>query len=101
MIEKICILEGAEAGFALATGMSAVFASMAAFLESGDHVVVSRAVFGSTHQILTQILSKWGIVFTYVEPTDVDNWEAKILSTTKMIILETPSNPSLTIIDLE
>ena len=101
LIEKICLLERGEAGFALATGMSAVFASMAAFLESGDHIVVSRAVFGSTHQILTNILCKWGISFTYVEPTDVDSWEQYILPTTKMIVLETPSNPGLTVIDLE
>src|SRR6056297_2319877 len=60
-IHKVCQMEGAEDGFATASGMSAVFASMAAFLETGDHVISSRAVFGSTHQVLTQILSKWGI----------------------------------------
>ena len=101
LIDKICALEGAEAGFATATGMAAVFASMAAFLENGDHIIASRAVFGSTHQILTNILSKWGIEFTYVSPTNVDSWEEHIRPETKMIILETPSNPGLTIIDLE
>lgn len=101
LIRKVCLLEGAEAGFATASGMSAVFASIAAFLETGDHIIASRAVFGSTHQILTNLLPKWGIHFTYVEPTDVDSWEEHILPETKMIILETPSNPSLTIIDLE
>lgn len=101
LINKVCILEGAEAGFATATGMAAVFASMAAFLGSGDHIIASKAVFGSTHQILTNILSKWGVKFTYVSPVDIDSWEQFILPETKMIILETPSNPGLTIIDLE
>lgn len=100
-IQKVCFLEGAEAGFATASGMSAVFASMAAFLESGDHVLASRAVFGSTHQILTQILSKWGITHTYVDPIDVDQWEQHIQSNTKMIVLESPSNPGLALVDLE
>lgn len=100
-INKVCLLEGAEAGFATATGMAAVFASIAAFLESGDHIVASRAVFGSTHQLLTNLLPKWGIQFTYVDPVDVDSWEEQILPQTKMILLETPSNPGLTIIDLE
>lgn len=101
LIQKICLLEGAETGFATGTGMAAIFASIAAFLEQGDHVLASRAVFGSTHQILTNILSKWGITFTYVNPLDVNSWEQYILPQTKMIILETPSNPGLTVIDIE
>ena len=100
-IEKVCQLEGAEAGFATASGMSAVFASMAAFLESGDHILASRAVFGSTHQILTQILTKWGISHTYVDPINIDDWEKCIQANTKMIVLETPSNPGLALVDLE
>ena len=101
LIQKVCLLEGAEAGFATGTGMAAVFASMATFLKQGDHVLASRAVFGSTHQILTNILSKWGVSFTYVDPQDVSTWEQYILPQTKMIILETPSNPGLTVIDIE
>lgn len=101
LIEKVCALEGAEAGFATSTGMSAIFASIAAFLESGDHIVASKAIFGSTHQLLTQILPKWGITCTYVDPVDVDSWEAQIQDNTKMLILETPSNPGLTLVDLE
>lgn len=100
-IQKVCEMEGAEAGFATATGMAAVFASMAAFLVSGDHVIASRAVFGSTHQILTSFLANWGITFTYVEPTDVDSWEKSIQKNTKMIVLETPSNPGLTLVNLK
>lgn len=100
LIHKVCQMEGAEAGFATASGMAAVFASMAAFLETGDHVVASRAVFGSTHQILTNILSKWGITHTYVDAADIDNWENAIRPNTKMLVVETPSNPGLQIIDL-
>lgn len=101
LIHKICEMENAEAGFATASGMSAVFASMAAFLESGDHIIASRAVFGSTHQILTTIFPKWGISHTYVDPTDVSSWEQHIQSNTKMIVVESPSNPGLVLADLE
>jgi O-succinylhomoserine sulfhydrylase len=100
-IHKVCQMEQAEDGFATASGMSAVFASMAAFLSAGDHILASRAVFGSTHQVLTQILSKWGITHTYVEPTAIDSWEEHLQSNTKMLVLESPSNPGLTLVDLE
>ena len=101
LINKIVSLEGAEAGFATASGMAAVFSSMAAFLNSGDHVLASRAVFGSTHQILTNILSRWGITYTYVDPSDIDQWESAIQPNTKMLVLESPSNPGLALVDLE
>lgn len=100
-IGKVCRMEGAEAGFATASGMAAVFASMASFLKSGDHIIASRAVFGSTHQVLTQILSRWNITHSYVDPTDLSSWEAAVQSNTKMLILESPSNPGLTVVDLE
>lgn len=100
-IHKVCQLEGAEDGFATASGMSAVFASMAAFLKAGDHIIASRAVFGSTHQILNQIFPKWGITHTYVDPQQMDTWEKAIQTNTKMMVLETPSNPGLTLVDLE
>ena len=101
LIKKVCQMEGAESGFTTASGMSAVFTSIIAFLRQGDHVIASRAVFGSTHQILTNILPRWGITFTYVDPTDVSSWEKSVQANTKMLILETPSNPGLTLIDLE
>lgn len=101
LISKVCAMEGAEDGFATSTGMSAVFASIAAFLESGDHIVASKAIFGSTHQLLMVIFPKWGITTTYVDPVDVDSWEQHIQPNTKMILLETPSNPGLTLVDLE
>ncbi len=100
-VEKICLLEKAEDGVATSSGMSAVFTSMAALLKTGDHLLVSRSVFGSTHQILTMILPKWGITHTYADIDKPDTWEALITPNTKMIFVETPSNPALDIIDLE
>jgi O-succinylhomoserine sulfhydrylase len=100
-IHKVCAMEGAEDGFATASGMAAVYASMAAFLKAGDHILTSRSVFGSTYQIITNVLSRWGITYTAVDATDIDSWEQHIQPNTRMIVLETPSNPSLIVIDLE
>ena len=101
LIEKMVTLEKAEDGFAFASGMSAVFTGFAALLSSGDHILASRALFGSSHQILTKILSKWGIEHTYVDAADQDNWEKEVKPNTKMLFVETPSNPGLELIDLE
>jgi len=101
-VDRVCILEGAEDGIATGTGMAAVFASMAAVLQSGDHVVSSKALFGSSLQILSKILPKWGITCTYIDATAPESdWENAIQSNTKMIYLETPSNPGLELVDLE
>lgn len=100
-IEKMCQLEGAEDGLATASGMAAVFVSLAGLLRQGDHVLVGRAVFGSTHQVLTMLLPRWGITHTYVDASDPDSWEREIRKNTKMIFAETPSNPGLDMIDLE
>ncbi len=100
-VRKMAALEHLEDGFATASGMSAIFTSMAALLKSGDHVVCARSVFGSTHQILTQIFPRWGIDFTYVDIADQYNWQKAFRPNTKMLFLETPSNPALDIIDLE
>lgn len=105
-VEKVCMLEGAEDGIATGTGMAAVFASMAALLKSGDHLVACRALFGSAHQIITQILPKWGITHTYVDATATEaDWEAAIqpkngTPVARMVYLETPSNPGLELVDL-
>jgi O-succinylhomoserine sulfhydrylase len=100
-VEKVCMLENAEDGIATGTGMAAVFASMAGLLKSGDHLVACRALFGSAHQIITQILSKWGITHTYVDATATEaEWEAAIQPNTRMVYLETPSNPGLELVDL-
>lgn len=101
-VDKVCILEDCEDGIATGTGMAAVFAGFAAHLQAGDHLVSSRALFGSAHQIITQILAKWGVTHTYLDATATEQeWEAAVLPTTKMIYLETPSNPGLEIIDME
>jgi O-succinylhomoserine sulfhydrylase len=101
LLEKISLLEGGEAAWATATGMAAVFTTFAALLKSGDHIVSSRSVFGSTHQLFTSILPKWGITSTYVESLDYEGYETAIQENTKIVYLETPSNPGLDIIDLE
>lgn len=100
-IEKMCLLEGAEDGFATASGMSAVFSSMAPFLKSGDHLLLCKSVFGSTLQIVTQIFPKWGIEYTFAPIDKPETWESLIKENTKMIMVETPSNPALDLIDLE
>jgi O-succinylhomoserine sulfhydrylase len=100
-IEKICLMEGAEDGFATASGMSAVFSSMAPFLQAGDHIIVCKSVFGSSLQITTQIFPKWGIEYTFADITKPETWESLIQPNTKMLMAETPSNPALDLIDLE
>ncbi|WP_462247488.1 trans-sulfuration enzyme family protein [Ekhidna sp.] len=100
-ITKLCRLEGAEDGISTATGMSAMFTSIAALLNQGDHVLASRAIFGSTHQLFTKIFPKWGIEHSYFNIHRPEKWEELIQPNTKMIFVETPSNPGLDIIDLE
>jgi len=100
-IKKVCAMEGAEAGLAFSSGMAAVFASFAALLKSGDHIVACRAVFGSTHQLFTKLLPRWGITTTYVDASRPQDWEKAIQPNTRMIFLETPSNPGLELVDLE
>jgi len=99
-IKKICLLEGVEDGFATASGMAAVFASIAPFVSQGDHILASRALFGSTLQILGQILPKWGVTFTLTDPTNPSDWEEKVQPNTCMFLLESPSNPGLALVDL-
>jgi O-succinylhomoserine sulfhydrylase len=100
-IEKICEMEGAEDGFATATGMAAVFSTFAALLQQGDHILSARSVFGSTHTLFTKYFPKWGISTTYAEVNKIDEWENLIQPNTKIIYAETPSNPSVDLIDLE
>jgi len=101
LIDKMAILEGAESGWVTATGMAAIFTTFAAFLKSGDHVLSSRSVFGSTHQLLNGIFPKWGISYTYADLDQPSQWENGIQENTRMIFVETPSNPGIDIIDLE
>ena len=100
-IDKMVELEGAEAGVATSTGMSAVFATFMALLKKGDHLLSCNAVFGSTHNIIKKYLPNYGIECSYVSADKPEEWEAAIRPNTKMIYLETPTNPGLDIIDLE
>jgi O-succinylhomoserine sulfhydrylase len=100
-VDRMCVLEGAEAGYATSSGMSAVFASFMTFLKTGDHLLCCRAIFGSTHTVVTKYLPKYGIEYTYVPADKPEEWEAAIQPNTKMIYVETPTNPGLDIIDLE
>ena len=100
-IDKMCKLEGAEAGYATATGMAAIYAGFAALLSSGDHILSCRSIFGSTHTVLTKILPRFGIKTTYVDADNLEAWEKAIQPNTKMIFVETPSNPGLDVIDME
>src|SRR5690625_3194371 len=94
-------MEGAEAGVATGSGMSAIFSSLAGLLEQGDHVLACRSLFGSSHQILDGILPKWGIDYSYGNIDQPETWEALISDNTRVLFLETPSNPGLDLIDLE
>src|ERR1700754_5229756 len=99
--DRLCALEGAEDGFATASGMSAIVASFLTFLKKGDHLLSCNAIFGSTHTIITKYLGKYGIEYTYVDAAAPGSWEAAIRPNTKMFYMETPTNPGLDIIDLE
>lgn len=100
-IKKMCALEGAEAGYATASGMAAVFASMFALLKQGDHLICCSSVFGSTHTMVTKFLPRYGIETTLVDADDKSAWEKAVKPNSKMLFIETPTNPQLEIIDLE
>ena len=100
--DKVCALEGAEAGYATASGMSAVFGSFMALMKSGDHLLACRSLFGSTHNIITKYLPKYGIDYSYVDAgADINTWKKNIRPNTKMIFIETPTNPGLDILDIK
>ena len=98
--DRLKVLEGAEACFATSSGMAAVHAALACQLKAGDRLVASRALFGSCHQIVTNILPRFGIETVLVDGTDLDQWRAALKDGAACIFLETPSNPTLEIIDL-
>ena len=100
-IAKMAALEGAEDGIATGTGMAAIFSTFMTFLNTGDHIISASAVFGSTHTILTKYLPKWGIEYSYFDMNKPESIEALIKKNTKLLYLETPSNPGLDIIDIE
>ena len=101
LVNKIATLEGVETGVAFASGMSAIYTTFAALLSAGDHIVSCRAVFGSTHTLYTQFFPKWNIEHSYFDPGDFDTLEASIQPNTKILYVESPTNPGVTVLDLE
>lgn len=101
LIQKVAKLEHCESGWATASGMAAIFCTFGAFLNAGDEIISSRSVFGSTHKLFTQIFPKWGIKTTYVEGNSIEDWAQAITPNTKMLYLETPTNPAVDIIDMQ
>lgn len=100
-IQKVCLMEGAEAGFATASGMAAIFTTFMTLLKSGDHVVACSSVFGATHAVFTKYFPKWQITHSYFDINEVETIESLIRPETKFIYLETPTNPAIGLIDLE
>jgi len=99
--ERMCLLEGAEAGLAVASGMAAVSASLLCDLKAGDHVVASRALFGSCDYVIGNILPRLGIASTMIDGRDVAAWKKAVRPETRAFFLESPSNPTLELIDIE
>jgi len=100
-VDKVVAMEGAEAGYAFATGMAAIFSTFGALLESGDHIVSARSVFGSTHTLFTKYLPKWNISTSYFDINKPETIETLITPNTKILYAESPTNPAIDIIDLE
>ncbi|TWO33411.1 aminotransferase class I/II-fold pyridoxal phosphate-dependent enzyme [Seonamhaeicola sediminis] len=100
-VDKVCKMEGAESGFAFASGMAAVFSTFATFLNAGDHVVSCSSVFGATHGLFTKYFPKWNIECSYFNINEVETVERLIKPNTKFIYAETPTNPGVDVLDLE
>lgn len=98
--QRLALLEGAEDCYAVASGMAAVFGALACQLKAGNHIVASKALFGSCYQVITSILPRFGITYTLVDGNDLDAWKAAMTPDTRVVFLETPSNPTLQIIDI-
>ncbi|THF49120.1 aminotransferase class I/II-fold pyridoxal phosphate-dependent enzyme [Flavobacterium supellecticarium] len=100
-VEKICKMEGAESGYAFATGMAAVYSTFAALLNAGDHIVSASSVFGSTHTLFTKYFPKWNITTSYFTITEPETIESYIQPNTRILFAESPTNPAVDILDLE
>jgi O-succinylhomoserine sulfhydrylase len=98
--DRLCLIEDAEACRTTATGMAAVNAALLAHLKAGDRVVASRALFGSCHWIVSTLLPKFGIATEFVDGSDLAQWRAALSRPTQLVLLETPSNPMLELVDL-
>ena len=100
-IDKVCKMEGAEDGFAFASGMAAVFSTFAALLDSGDHIISARSVFGSTHSLFTNFFPKWNITHSFFKIDELESIDELVTPNTKIIYAESPTNPGVDILDLE
>ena len=100
-IDKVCKMEGAEDGFAFASGMAAVFSTFAALLNSGDHIISARSVFGSTHSLFTNFFPKWNITHSFFKIDALETIDQLVTPKTKIIYAESPTNPGVDILDLE
>lgn len=100
-VEKVCLMEGAESGFAFASGMAAVFSTFATLLDAGDHVVSCSSVFGATHGLFTKYFPKWNIECSYFNINEPETIESLIKPNTKFLYAETPTNPGVDVIDLD
>lgn len=100
-VDKMVKLEGAESGYAFASGMAAIYSTFAALLNSGDHIVSCQSVFGATHSLFTKYFPKWNIQHSYFKAEDYENVEQYIQPNTKILYLETPTNPAIEVLDLE
>ena len=98
--ERIAALEGAEDGFATASGMAAVSGALTSLLRAGDHVVAARALFGSCLYVLEDVLGRFGVEVTFVDGTDIDQWRAAVREGTRAVFFETIANPTLEVIDV-
>ena len=100
-VDKIVKMESAESGYAFATGMAAIYSTFATLLNAGDHIVSCQSVFGSTHTLFTKYFPKWNIETSYFKAEDAENVEQYIKPNTKILYLETPTNPAIEVLDLE
>lgn len=98
--QRIAAMEGAESAVATASGMSAILSTCMALLGVGDHILCSRSVFGTTTVLFTKYLQKFGVATTFVDPTDIEAWKAGFQSNTKLVFVETPSNPLCDLVDI-
>lgn len=101
LIDKLCLLEEAEAGVTMASGMAAIFTTLSALLSAGDHLIACASVFGATHTLFNKYFPKWKIGYSYFKAEEPGQIESLITPQTKLIYVETPTNPAIEVIDLE
>jgi len=99
--ERLALLEGAEAACVVASGMAAVFASLASQIRPGEHLIASKVLFGSCYYIATEVMPRLGVEVTLVDGKNQEEWEAAFKENTKYVFIETPSNPNLELVDIE